>query len=986
MALLLLACGSVAGAPAEIRYQLPAAGPLPRAYLVTLAITDPNNPDWIVSTFLAGKLRIVTSENTGKFTDTWNGLDENLMPVPPGHYGVKGICSPATLWPIDGQDHAFTAKLAVAAGDCWMPPPSRDNLYPWLSGAGFGTWTSVSVGDGGRASFYHNFLENALNPYLVDLSKPIGCDQVIRGFPSGGVGGGGSTATDGAAIWCDSTNGVKPMPFLFRADRAFGIGRASWRLNVTMTGAGVSAMATRTFNERPLLYVAESGSGGSVSVFDGNSAEQLVKLQVKDPRALIVSGTTLLVMQRSVNGWELSSCALDHGIPSGKWSRCFDVTGIRNPTDCVRNEEGEFFVSSMDGNQVYKLNVGGTITRLIGSAVPVKPGTYNRLGFLSPGKLACWRDGGGKERLIVVERAGAGRISEWSMEGTLLREWIAGVVFANSGYAIDPEDPAHVYLATGGSGLLRFYLNYRDASWSLDGVWPEACGVGNHFPGGGSFPRLLRVGGRKYLAFARNVGSDFGFIIYRQEGDNWLPSACLFPDRNKKGGWRAWHDASGTAHLDEGSAFSFPSQPRYWGEKWLDDMSLVVIEQGGRSIWRLSPARFDSRGNPVYESTKWTRLLTDSVMEKRFRREPDPLHGGSETSDSFISAWDSVDGSMAQGFYVNSYGGPVCSSGVDSSGRYGSETKITFYAPDAKGGFRMKWRVGRKAFGLARPGEIYGPLHVTPPVNGILGVQDGNGLYHLFTEDGLYLDTLLVDAYAHSKPFGGVYSLGGELFNGYHFLNKSDGKVYLAMGRNSAEIFEIQNWTREQNGVQRLCGLEAGVQIVQDQIAQADERALRVRVPGQGISRTAVFLPAKAAPALDCSLRGWEAAQSNSFQLDQENKAEVRLLYDSETIYLRWHLRQMQPLQPAPADHPERVFTHDTATTTLSFYFAAPPSLMQKLGGSLGNCRIVFGLEKIGRNAVPIALGMYPSHSWPPASRHLYFRRQHCHLRRCCAS
>ena len=41
----------------SIRYQLPADGPLPKTYRVTLAIIDPKNPDWIVSTFVAGEPR-----------------------------------------------------------------------------------------------------------------------------------------------------------------------------------------------------------------------------------------------------------------------------------------------------------------------------------------------------------------------------------------------------------------------------------------------------------------------------------------------------------------------------------------------------------------------------------------------------------------------------------------------------------------------------------------------------------------------------------------------------------------------------------------------------------------------------------------------------------------------------------------------------------------------------------------------------------------
>ncbi len=74
-----------------VAYQLPTDGDLPKTYRVTLAITAPNEPDWIVCTFVSGEERTVTKENPGKFTDFWNGWDDNFMQVPPGNYGVKGI-------------------------------------------------------------------------------------------------------------------------------------------------------------------------------------------------------------------------------------------------------------------------------------------------------------------------------------------------------------------------------------------------------------------------------------------------------------------------------------------------------------------------------------------------------------------------------------------------------------------------------------------------------------------------------------------------------------------------------------------------------------------------------------------------------------------------------------------------------------------------------------------------------------------------------
>lgn len=71
---------AAAGVP--VSYRLPTTGPLPQTYRVTLAIVGPKDPDWIISQFAAGVTRTVTAENGGKFSELWDGLDDNFMPVP----------------------------------------------------------------------------------------------------------------------------------------------------------------------------------------------------------------------------------------------------------------------------------------------------------------------------------------------------------------------------------------------------------------------------------------------------------------------------------------------------------------------------------------------------------------------------------------------------------------------------------------------------------------------------------------------------------------------------------------------------------------------------------------------------------------------------------------------------------------------------------------------------------------------------------------
>ena len=146
-----------------VAYQLPTDGPLPRTYLVTLAIVDAKNPDWIVSQFLRGEPRTVTTQNGGKFTDTWDGLDENIMPITPGTYAVKGIYMPAKLWDVDHEYHAVIPEFASGASS-WLPTRQQAKLGEAFGGDPVGApFGDLDVGPNGVAVFYWGYLENGTN-------------------------------------------------------------------------------------------------------------------------------------------------------------------------------------------------------------------------------------------------------------------------------------------------------------------------------------------------------------------------------------------------------------------------------------------------------------------------------------------------------------------------------------------------------------------------------------------------------------------------------------------------------------------------------------------------------------------------------------------------------------------------------------------------------------------------------------------------------
>ena len=77
---------------------------------------------------------------------------------------------------------------------------------------------------------------------MFDLNKPLGYDQFLRAFNSGGAGGGPCVATDGETVWAFSTDGGPK--YVYRADgKSFGVSHGANRSNGYLPDGWVTAMA-----------------------------------------------------------------------------------------------------------------------------------------------------------------------------------------------------------------------------------------------------------------------------------------------------------------------------------------------------------------------------------------------------------------------------------------------------------------------------------------------------------------------------------------------------------------------------------------------------------------------------------------------------------------------------------------------------------------------------------------------------------------------
>ena len=700
---------------ASVSYQLPGDGPLPKTYRVTLAIVDPQNPDWIISQFVCGAARTVTGENGGKFSETWDGLDDNFMPVPPGEYAVKGIVMPARQWHVDNDWHSITPRFHSGASS-WLPSPEDwQTPEPFHGDPVDAPLGDVAIGPNGVAVFYYSYLENGLNNPMIDLKRPLGYGQFLRAFNSGGAGGGNATATDGETVWSFCNEGG--MKYVYRADgKNFGDSQGANRTNGYLPEGWVTSMAAWREGNKPFVAVAQRGKiiAGSrakqylestsefidkITLHDGDNGKIVSQLLLPRPRSVTVQGGVLYALHAQGAGFAVSAVRVGAGVAQQPWKQVLSVPGSINPFDMKVDSRGRFYLSDEAANHVYQFGKDGKPLVTFGKLPAQRPGTYDRLTLMSPGKLATWTDAAGPDRILIVENDGPNRVSEWSADGTLLREFMTLQTKANDGYAVDPDNAQHIYVPGQRGWLTRFQVDYDKHTWTVDAVWPLPEDPKAH---GLTKPKLIRTGGRTYLAGAGGA-REGSFNVFRLSEQGWKLSASILRVREDdkqpfKFKYFLWHDSNdnGRVNDDELNPTELPGAVfTYHGQNWADDLSFLAMNQGGQDAWRLAPSSFDSHGNPVFGP--WQKLLTDPVFVARTEGKADAVHGGNELAEKFSSDWMQVDGSLTDGFYVQARGGK------NFSANEGPQHKVSRYVPDGQGGFRLKWRTGRTAAPVERP-------------------------------------------------------------------------------------------------------------------------------------------------------------------------------------------------------------------------------------------------------------------------------------------
>jgi hypothetical protein len=524
-----------------------------------MAAVNATNTAVIYSTFAAGVPINITEKNGGEICFEWDGLDENYMPVIPGTYAAKGIAMPSAVWPVDSKPHAIVAEFAAAALP-FSPTPAEVAANPTKFyfhvigdpvGSSMGAVTVDSASS--TAVFYHEYLENAENNFVVNLTADIGWEQCTRRFDSGGAAGGNATTTDGAAVWSYTSNGGSVV---YRPDQQpWGSCSSAYRHNVHCPQgvlAGLSSARNTRLNTSKHGFTTVVMVATQKAAWIPGSADQVAFLDGYDPTARLLAKVALpKVMAIDVRGgWlyaltssrSVSKLKLDNGLPSptATWVHLFDIApdDVPHPRHMAVGTAGKaVYISDDQSNLVAKLDgVSGKRLLSLGGdqSVPVPEpvsGTYNPTRLMGPTSVAVWASPSGEEaprggshggdgdgdgdHVLVLESRGPARIGEWSASGKLVREWTTPQSKANDGYAIDPRAPSELYIVQSGGSpfkqwsagagyLVRFQVNWTSGKFVPDAVFPNiSAKIGPQADAShnGGNPTVLRQNGDVFVAF-----------------------------------------------------------------------------------------------------------------------------------------------------------------------------------------------------------------------------------------------------------------------------------------------------------------------------------------------------------------------------------------------------------------------------------------------------------------------------------------------------
>jgi hypothetical protein len=596
----------------------------------------------------------------------------------------------------------------------------------------------------------------------------------------------------------------------------------------------------------------------------------------------------------------------------------FITTGLPEWAEAMAVDAlGQVFLTERKAQQVRVYAKDGKFLRTIGRAGGrAKFGKWQPDGLLNPLAIAVDSQGG---LWVTEENDSPKRVSVWSVQGKLLKDFIGPTGYGGTGANADPDDPRRVF----GSGC-EFQLDRKANRAEVAAALGPVAG------------QLMKIKGREYI-----MGKNGR--LYLRQGDQLKPVAAmgnvcikdlkevadipLPPAPAGTHGYATisfvWSDLNddGKAEPEEaisGSRWSgwkdlkFPvGVSGYFGSYWLDEaFNLYGVAgesygaYGGRPtmVTRIPLKGWTGGGAPIWDVAKQTVLSQDGKV---------------------------------QGCLYLPGGGQVI-AGAPLTGLRDDGTVLWIY--------QDKWagvHASHNAPIPERDDQLIGTLGCIGRAKTRLGMvfamHSNMGRLYLMTTDGLLVASVFQDCRAGGDPWpaaalkgaplGGV-TMGSEWFGGHFFKCEKTGEYFLIAGFTAYNLIKLQ-------GFESLQPIRGGAVIVSAADVRAAEELAQHRVAAKAAASTLVITKAATPPAF---LGKLIAFPTNSFVAWSSGPYKLRaaIAADATNLYLAYDVSgDDNPMVNAGKDVKQLFTTGDSVDLQLGTDATADPKRTEPAIGDL---------------------------------------------------
>ncbi|MBI2192473.1 MAG: hypothetical protein HYU36_10870 [Planctomycetes bacterium] len=744
----------------------------------------------------------------GDRTDFWDCTDEQGRLVAPGAYRWRGLFH-------QGIEPTYRASYGTAGIPPW---DNADNTGAWMSdhsppvavaasrgmmilaaGGGEAGWAMIGTDLDGRKKWGERKFQGI---------RAVAADE---SFLYAGMNGHASPPPPPSVGRLQVKSG-QFAPFQTTGEPLLIVPVATQEEKATLTGLAVS----------PDRLAVSLAGPDVVRFFDKATVKPLGDVPVPKPAGLAFDGRGTLHV---ISGAQVVKIEGEKPIP---WI----TSDLDQPFDMALDGQGQAFVTDHGSHQIKVFGPDGRFLRTIGQAGGRRqPGLWQPQNLRNPSGIDLDEHG----RLWVAEGTlSPKRISVWTPEGQLVRDFLGPTGYGGSGACADLDDKTRLF----GVGC-EFHLDYESGK-----AVPVAVRLVEGMSG-----ELLKFNDHEYLMGKRGV-------LYIRRGEAFVPAARfgtaqvknlkdvplpltpppvpIDPPGTPRGSRRPpppehlpflWSDANddGVGQVEEIAAnLPYVLGNGHWGGYWLDEsFNLYSCQEGLRKI----PLKgWTPGGVPLWDVSQQKLILSREVrlFHKLYLARGGRVIAGSPFACvredgsilwTYKDAWSDVHGSHA--------------------------------APIPE---RDDVLVGTlSCIGLADTETTLG--HV-------FAMNSNMGRLYLMTMDGLFLASVFQDTRTGAVswpaealpgvPLGGG-TMGSEWFGGYFFKARKTQEYYLIAGGTSYNLIQL-------HGFDTLRPIEGGGFAVSAQDLQTSEQLLQKRAAEQATPRTLTLSRLAQMPAVDGKL------------------------------------------------------------------------------------------------------------------------------------